>query len=186
MATNNTKKTGARSAGKDSTAAKKTTTAKKKTGGNGSGTKASVNKQTKASAVKKTPRAKDAEMKKVPREELVPELSNELVLLITLVVSVLLFLSNFSLSGKVGEFISQVTFGLFGVLAYVIPFFLFFGIAFYLANKESNKRYIVKLVASIGLFTVVAALLQLVFSQTTGVEFLEYYKLIWDDMNNEK
>lgn len=109
------------------------------------------------------------------KEELVPEFSNELVLLVTLVVSILLFLSNFSLSGKVGEAINHVTFGLFGVLAYIIPFFLFFGFAFYLANKKSNKRYIIKLVASIGLFTVVAAVFQLLFSKTTEVEILEYF-----------
>ena len=84
-------------------------------------------------------------------EELVPELSNELVLLVTLIVSVLLFLSNFRLSGTVGEVINQFTFGLFGVLAYVIPFILFLGVAFYLANRFSNRRYIIKLLASIGL-----------------------------------
>ena len=153
MATKKATKTGSRSTGsKKTSAAKKTTT-------------------------KKGPKAKQATNKTVEREELVPELSNELVLLITLVVSLLLFLSNFSLSGKVGEVINHVTFGLFGVLAYLIPFFLFFGIAFYLANKKENKRYIVKLTASIGLFAVVAALIQLVFGKTTSVEFLDYYKI---------
>ncbi len=160
MAANNLKK----SAG----AVTKKTTEKKATG-----TGAKTGKKTSA---KNTRGTKTVEVKQVPKEELVPELSNELVLLITLVVSVLLFLSNFSLSGKVGEVINQVTFGLFGILAYIIPFFLFFGIAFYLANKESNRRYVVKLVASIGLFAIVAAVIQLVFGETTGVKFLEYYK----------
>ncbi len=160
MAANKTTKSGTKN-----TAAKKTTTAKKSTA------------QTKKTTTKSAPKAKAAEVKPVSREELVPELSNELVLLITLVVSVLLFLSNFSLSGKVGEVINQVTFGLFGILAYLIPFFLFFGIAFYLANKEENKRYIIKLMASIGLFAVIAAVIQLVFGKTTDVEFLEYYKI---------
>lgn len=117
------------------------------------------------------------------REELVPEFSNELILLITLVISVLLFLSNFSMSGKVGEIINQVTFGLFGVLAYIIPFFLFFGIAFYLANRSANKRYIPKLVASIALFAVLAAIIQLVFEQTVDMELLDYYKLSAENKN---
>jgi len=148
-------------------------------------TSRSTSKSTKSSAAKKTaakrsPRPKSAEVTKTVTEELVPELNNELVLLVTLVVSLLLFLSNFSLSGKVGEVINRVTFGLFGVLAYLIPFFLFFGIAFYLANKKENKRYIVKLAASVGLFAVIAAMLQLVFGKTTDVKVMEYYKLCAD------
>ena len=150
---------------KTATSTKKTT--EKKTGAKSSAKKESAGRQGKQSV----------EEKAAQREELVPELSNELVLLITLVVSVLLFLSNFSLSGKVGEFINRATFGLFGVLAYVIPFFLFFGIAFYLANKEGSRRYVIKLAASIGLFAIVAAVIQLVFGETTNVEFLEYYKI---------
>jgi len=162
--------------GKTSTGAKKTTTAKKTNGTKSSGAKKSTT-QSKKTATKNAPKTKSAAVKPTVKEELVPELNNELVLLITLVISILLFLSNFSLSGKVGEVINQVTFGLFGILAYLIPFFLFFGIAFYLANKKDNKRYIAKLVASVGLFIVIAAILQLVLGDTTDVEFLEYYKI---------
>ncbi|MBR6771401.1 MAG: DNA translocase FtsK 4TM domain-containing protein, partial [Lachnospiraceae bacterium] len=155
-----------------------TNNTKKATNGNRGATKKTTEKKasTRKAAAKNTSKV-NAEVKQTPKEELVPELSNELVLLITLVVSVLLFLSNFSLSGKVGEVINQITFGLFGVLAYIIPFFLFFGIAFYLANKTGNRRYVIKLVASIGLFAIVAAIIQLVFGETTNVEFLEYYKI---------
>ena len=110
-------------------------------------------------------------------EELVPELSNELILLVTLIVSVLLFLSNFRLSGTVGELINQFTFGLFGVLAYVIPFILFLGVAFYLANRFSNRRYIIKLLASIGLFIVFASVLQLWMGASEELTLLDYYKI---------
>lgn len=166
MAANKSTKTGNKNTG-----TKKNTTAKKAAGTSGNG-----NLHRTKTAAKNAPKTKSASKPDL-KEELVPELSNELVLLITLVVSVLLFLSNFSLSGKVGEVINHVTFGLFGVLAYLIPFFLFFGIAFYLANKKENKRYIIKLVASIGLFAVIAAVIQLVFGQTTDVELLDYYKI---------
>ncbi len=110
-------------------------------------------------------------------EELVPELSNELILLVTLVTSVLLFLSNFRLSGTVGELVNQVTFGMFGVLAYIIPFVLFFGVAFYLANRFSNRRYIIKLLAFIGIFAIVAAMLQLIFGASKELTLMDYYKL---------
>jgi S-DNA-T family DNA segregation ATPase FtsK/SpoIIIE len=51
---------------------------------------------------------------------------DEILLVASLVISILLILSNFNLSGKVGGFINGVTFGLFGFLAYLLPFFLFF------------------------------------------------------------
>jgi len=170
MATKNTTKNSGKSSGTKKTAASKTGRS------SAASTKKTGTKQVKKTTSKSAPKTKAASIKLAPREELVPELSNELVLLITLVVSVLLFLSNFSLSGKVGEVINQVTFGLFGVLAYLIPFFLFFGIAFYLANREDNRRYIIKLVASFGLYAVIAAIIQLVFGDTTNVELLQYYK----------
>ena len=170
MATKNTTKNSGKSSGT------KKTTASKAGRSSAASAKKSGTKQVKKTTSKSAPKTKAASVKSVPKEELVPELNNELVLLITLVISVLLFLSNFSLSGKVGEVINHVTFGLFGVLAYLIPFFLFFGIAFYLANREANKRYIVKLMASIGLFAVIAAIVQLLFGETTDVELLQYYK----------
>jgi hypothetical protein len=95
MAANSTKKAGTKSTG----AKKNTTTAKKTT--NAKGTRNSGTKQT-GKTTKSAPKAKNAQVKGAVKEELVPELSNELVLLVTLVVSVLLFLSNFSLSCKVG------------------------------------------------------------------------------------
>ena len=162
---------------KKGTPVKKTVTDKKKS--LTAGTEATKSKNSGNKTKKQMPEVNEA----ATREELVPEFSNELVLLVTLVISVLLFLSNFEMSGKVGEVINQVTFGLFGVLAYVIPFFLFFGIAFYLANRTSNKRYIPKLIASVALFAVFAAIIQLVFEQTVDMELLDYYKLSAEEKN---
>ncbi|MGN0506812.1 MAG: DNA translocase FtsK 4TM domain-containing protein [Lachnospiraceae bacterium] len=116
-------------------------------------------------------------------EAMPSELNNELILLATLVVSVLLFLSNFSLSGKFGEIINSVTFGLFGFLAYLIPFLLFFGIAFYLANHHANKRYIGKLLASLGLFAVISGIIQLSFGEMAKDSVFEYYKYAAEHKN---
>ena len=168
---------------KKGTPVKKTVTENKTTGSKKSGSKKMKNSKAGKSVTEsknsgnKTKKQMQEVNGAVTKEELVPEFSNELVLLVTLVVSVLLFLSNFEMSGKVGEVINQVTFGLFGVLAYVIPFFLFFGIAFYLANRSANKRYIPKLIASVALLAVFAAIIQLVFEQTIDMELLDYYEL---------
>lgn len=152
------------------TGKKKSTSVKK-----GTPVKKTVSKKN-SRETNKTSEKKSTE-KKLPKEELVPDFNNELVLLVTLVISTLLFLSNFRMSGKVGEVINQFTFGMFGIMAYAIPFFLFFGIAFYLANRASNKRYIPKLVASIAFFVVLAAIIQLVFGQTTEMKLWDYYRL---------
>jgi len=178
MATKKTTTTGSKSTGTKKQGTKNTS----RTGTTGTKRKSNSG-QIKRSTTGNGPRAKNVKVNATAKEELFPELNNELVLLITLVVSLLLFLSNFSLSGKVGEVINRVTFGLFGILAYLIPFLLFFGIAFYLANKEENKRYIVKLLASISLFAVIAAIIQLVFGETTTVELLDYYKICAEHKN---
>lgn len=86
---------------------------------------------------------------------------DEITIVITLVVAVILVLSNFNLSGSVGSFINRFTFGMFGLLAYILPYLLFFGIAFHISNK-GNYTAIIKLVSSICLVCVVAAFIQLV------------------------
>lgn len=86
---------------------------------------------------------------------------DEITIVITLVVAVILILSNFNLSGSVGAFINRFTFGMFGVLAYLLPYLLFFGIAFHISNK-GNATATIKLISSICLVCMVAAFLQLV------------------------
>ncbi|MBE5950118.1 MAG: DNA translocase FtsK [Lachnospiraceae bacterium] len=172
------KNTGKSTGAKKGTPVKKTSTQQKNT-------KAISDKKNYSSNAKGSKSKKQVQEEEIvpKREELVPEFSNEIILLLTLVVSVLLFLSNFSMSGKVGEVINGFTFGLFGVLAYVIPLFLFFTVAFYLANRSANKRYIPKLIAAVLLFAVFAAIVQLVFEQTAAEGLLEYYKMSAENKN---
>lgn len=85
---------------------------------------------------------------------------DEILLVVSLVISLLLILSNFNLSGKVGGFINSVTFGLFGFLAYLLPFFLFFGMAFHIANRGNNVARI-KLIGTIALSITVSAFIHL-------------------------
>lgn len=73
---------------------------------------------------------------------------DEITIVITLVVAVILVLSNFNLSGSVGAFINRFTFGMFGLLAYILPYILFFGVAFHISNK-GNYTATIKLISSI-------------------------------------
>ena len=100
------------------------------------------------------------------QEESFNDLHDEFVLMGTLVISVLLFLSNFQMSGKVGDVINNITFGLFGMLAYLLPFALFFLVAFYIANKGS-RLLPGKLLSASGMIIMVAAFLQMVSGNMT-------------------
>lgn len=102
---------------------------------------------------------------------------DEITLVISLVIALLLILSNFNLSGKVGEFINYFTFGMFGFLAYLLPFVLFFGVAFYIANR-GNKAAIRKLISMLVLIFFLTAFIQLsTYSYDTNVKLLDYYNL---------
>lgn len=86
---------------------------------------------------------------------------DEIILMVTLVVSLLLILSNFNLSGIVGKIIKEFTFGMIGFLAYLMPFFLFFGVAFGIANRN-NKTAMFKIANVSVLGLVLSAFIHLI------------------------
>ena len=108
---------------------------------------------------------------------------DEIVLVVSLVISLLLILSNFNLSGKVGEIINSVTFGLFGFLAYLLPFLLFFGMAFHIANRGSNVARI-KLIGAIVLSITVGSLIHLItYGNTLNGKIGDIYKISSESKN---
>lgn len=102
---------------------------------------------------------------------------DEILLVVSLVIALLLILSNFNLSGKVGGFINGVTFGLFGFLAYLLPFLLFFGMAFYIANR-GNYVARIKLIGAIALSIAVSSLIHLItYGYTQNSKIGDIYKI---------
>ncbi len=89
--------------------------------------------------------------KQIIEEEFSAELKDEIVLLFAIAITILLFLCNFHIIGKVGNAISAVMFGIFGSLAYVFPPLLFFGILFIVVNLGS-KTAMIKSVGGFVLF----------------------------------
>ena len=98
----------------------------------------------------------------VPRQRTEQErmISNELTLLILLAVAILLFLCNFGIIGPVGNAISGFLFGIFGLLAYVAPVFIFIAAGFGISN-QGNRIATLKLTASIILFFILGAFLHI-------------------------
>lgn len=106
-------------------------------------------------------------------------ISNELSLLIFLAVAILLFLCNFGIIGPVGNTISGFMFGIFGILAYIAPVFIFVAIAFGISN-QGNFIATLKLIAAITLFLIVGTFLHIFqadMSQTAGYSITEIYNL---------
>lgn len=73
---------------------------------------------------------------------------SEVILLLILAVCIIWLISHFGIGGFVGEKISALSFGLFGMMSYLIPICFFVGAAFLISNRD-NGIAIVKLVAGI-------------------------------------
>ena len=111
-------------------------------------------------------------------------ISNELTLLIVLAITILLFLCNFGIIGPVGNAISGFLFGIFGILAYIAPIFIFISIAFSISNKD-NPIAVFKLIAAIVLFLVIGAFLH-IFQGNLNLEMGYSISEIYNLGKNEK
>ncbi|HKL80136.1 MAG TPA: DNA translocase FtsK [Mobilitalea sp.] len=107
---------------------------------------------------------------------------DEIILVIALVISLLLFLSNFDLSGAVGNIISGFLFGMIGLMAYILPFLIFFGTAFHISNL-GNRSAGRKLLSAIVFFVALISLIQLMSGSFDGE--LKIYKYYLNSMDNK-
>ena len=114
----------------------------------------------------------------------------EVAILVTILVCVLLFLSNFGWIGPVGNFLSRIMFGLFGLLAFILPLILLplFVYGFYLGRlrSKSNKNVLnttserrkrkIKLALIIVVIISICVLTELIVnSYEAGASLLSYY-----------
>lgn len=100
---------------------------------------------------------------------------DEIILIIAMVVSILIFLSYFDLSGAVGKYVSGFLFGMVGLLAYVLPFILFFGTAFYISNI-GNRTAGRKILSAVVFLIAFTALIQLItVSYDPNIKIDQYY-----------
>lgn len=89
-------------------------------------------------------------------------IKDEAILLLILAVSILVYLALFGALGSFGGVISNVFFGLFGWVSYIIPFVAFMASAFFLSNKGRGVAYI-KVVSAILLALNLSALCEMIF-----------------------
>ena len=131
----------------------------------------SSGRSTKRTTTRTNSRSKQTK-KKVEEHE---NFTGEIILWIILAVSILLFISNFGVGGNIGNIVSSIFFGIFGLLAYIFPVFLVIATFFFASNK-GNRIAMVKLVAMIVLVCFVCMFIELIVNGDTAPGPLEVYK----------
>ena len=87
-------------------------------------------------------------------------IKSEVILIALFALCVFLFLCNFGIAGIMGNAISGVMFGIFGLTAYLIPVFLFLIIAFAMINSGSMIATR-KIIAAVCLYLIVSMMCEL-------------------------
>lgn len=190
-----TKKTSNRTGSTKKSTGSKTASASRSTAGRSSGGKTSARKtsagrstSSKASSAGKTSKSTSTRTgsgknsntytKKYTKEEMIRRsgMYDEVKMIISLAVAIILLISTLGFGGKVGGFLSNFVFGIFGWLGYLLPYVIFFGTAFMISNKRS--RLLRKKILAFTCFIIcLMAFLQMLaspFDATTKV--LDYYK----------
>lgn len=129
-------------------------------------------KKTGKQAARKNTENRKKQKESVKRNE---QVQDEIILIIALVISILIFLSYFNLSGIAGKYVSEFLFGMIGLEAYILPIILFFGTAFRISNL-GNRAAGRKLLSAAVFFVALAALIQLIsepYNESTKI--FEYY-----------
>ena len=109
---------------------------------------------------------------------------DEISLIIVLALAVLLFLCNFGVIGPVGDGISHVLFGIFGMLAYAVPVLIFLAIAFRLANKGECVATI-KLAAGVVLVFLGGIILDMTGGASSGLSHYDI-KALYEHSSENK
>ena len=130
-------------------------------------------------AERKNTRKKNSKPRKTAKnkKENTSFLRDEITILLSLAVCILLMVSHFGVGGFVGNAVSSILFGLFGIMAYVIPIIAFVGIAFVRSNRGNANAYI-KAVAGIIITVMLCIIFQLVFEgDSAELTVKEMYKI---------
>lgn len=102
------------------------------------------------------------------------KMQSEIIILVTLAISILLLISNFGMGGSIGDSVSAVVFGIFGFMGYLVPILLFIGIAFTISNRGNSKAYI-KMVFFCVLLIFLCTFLELTNGYDAGMTYGSYY-----------
>lgn len=98
----------------------------------------------------------------------------EVTLWIVVAVALLLFISNLGFGGAVGKTVSGFLFGVFGLMAYVLPILLLVG-SFFAVSNHGNKLAAMKLIAAVVFFVFLCTFMGLAMNGTDRLHPLAAY-----------
>ncbi|MBR2403856.1 MAG: DNA translocase FtsK 4TM domain-containing protein [Lachnospiraceae bacterium] len=119
----------------------------------------SSGRSTKKTTTKTNSRGRQSQ-KKVEEHE---NFTDEIILWGVIAISILLFISNFGIGGTIGNLVSSVFFGIFGLLAYVFPVILVIT-TFFFASNRGNRIATIKLTAMIVLTCFICMFIELILN----------------------
>lgn len=154
-----------RSAVKKTGTGRKNTTTKKKTGTSRSGGTGKKTTGKKASSSKRTTKRSSQPKQK----QYSAAAYDEIKLIIVLAVCILLMLSIFNLCGRFGNRLAYGLFGVFGIMTYILPFAIFFGMAFHVVNRRNRLAH-TKIFAGVLLLVLISALIALSLLDAGNIE----------------
>lgn len=96
-------------------------------------------------------------------------ITNEIILIGVFALSVLLFLCNFGVIGPVGNAVSSFMFGIFGMIAYIVPVLVFVGLAFGISNR-GNFFASMKIGASVLMVLLAGVVIELISGPVTDMD----------------
>ena len=147
MAQNKTTKTKTKSSGRASAPAS-ASSRKKSTSGARSSTSArsgSAKRQTRTAGAAKGNRTSSAreararEQARLSREQREREIRLDIALIVMLIIMLFLFLSMLGFGGSVGKVLADILFGLFGIIAWCVPVYLFLFSLLLLTNSMTTR-----------------------------------------------
>ncbi|MGN1314562.1 MAG: DNA translocase FtsK 4TM domain-containing protein [Lachnospiraceae bacterium] len=143
----------------------------------GTGKKSSSGNRTRTGTNKKS--SSGSRQQKHMRTEEEKKIGKELLLLLLFALVILLFLCNFGVIGPVGDALSNLLFGLFGVAAYAAPIIIFLLAAFGISN-QGNSLARLKMIAVIILCLALMAIFHFCWQDMgslTGYSPSSFYQL---------
>lgn len=100
---------------------------------------------------------------------------DEIIAVVSIAAAILLVMSNFNMSGRVGSFVNSVLFGIFGIPAYISPIVLVLVVLIYLANRNNMFAYR-KCVSAVTLLIVTCSLIQMT-NYDASYKITQFYTL---------
>lgn len=127
-------------------------------------------------STKNTKNYRNTKSKKRGQEAEESFIRGEVMIIGSVALAILLFLSNFHLCGAVGDVLRGFMLGMFGGVGYLVPVFLCVGVGFYFSNR-GNVAAAVKLAAAVAAVLVLCGLDQMILGSgySSGWKLTAYY-----------